>query len=615
MRTINEDNSVSNSEQQLEAGTQITSSSRKKTQLETDAPSDISSKTSRRDYAKCNCVVLSLITLIIVAVGFGVGWVVAERGNNRTSSSKDSTKNQDENEDDDNRNNKTKEADSGWVDSEDYFLFGGVEVASSTEAKNRIECKEFCSEYDAMQYLYALESCTCYANVSCLMPWGSQVDSGNYRFLGDLHIESKLDVCSQEYCQVYGNSSGLCFTGNSRDYQQFSLYGGDMKEVASTKANDLEECLAYCSPYDAASFLRREDCACYEKVECWLDWGDGVETTFLFGMVYSKGPMEICPQQYCDLIDDGRCFTANVQDYKEYTLHGADLVETNATRTSSEEACLDFCSDFDAASFRRPNTCTCYDKPDCWLSWGDDDQVDTSLFYGKVWSKQSLEVCGSNYCDVVGDGLCFTKNSQDYRQYDLHGNNMMEMASNKTSNRDDCLDFCVPYDAASFLNFEDCTCFNSVDCFIPWGEQVESQYFFGSVFSKRALEICAQDYCEMNVDGLCFTANYQRYREYSLFGNEIKEAASSSTMNNEADCLDFCAQYDAAQFLRFQDPGCTCFDQAECWLPWTANRTDTSGGSFLGFVYTKRGLDYCAFDFCSRFPASDLCAVKDNDQS
>jgi hypothetical protein len=598
MRTINESESSTNNnkEHEMEAG---------ETPPE-KAPSDISSKTTFSQYVKCSWLVVAFVTLLIVAIGFGVGWGFAQSNNNDIPTQNDSIKTPDD--------GNTTDPEPEWIDSEDYFLFGGVETASTTEANDRNECLEFCAEYDALQYLFVLNACTCYSSVTCLMPWGSQVDSDNYHFLGDLYTKSKLEVCPEEYCQVYGNSSGLCFTANARDYQDYSLFGGEMKEISSTKVNDMEACLDDCSPYDAASFLNWQDCKCYDQVECWLDWGNPVDTQYLFGMVYSKKSLEGCSQQYCDLIEDGRCFTANSKDYKKYTLYGVDMVERNSTKTSSQDECLDFCAAYDAASFHRPNSCTCYDKPDCWLSWGDGDQVDTELFFGNVWSKEPLDICESKYCDVYNDGLCFTANSQNYRQYSLYADAMVEMASNKTSGKEACLALCAPYDAATFLNFEDCTCFNTVQCFMPWGDRVDTQNFFGTVFSKRPLDICTQDYCETNADGLCFTANYQAYREYSLFGNNLTETASSNGTSNKEECLDFCAPSNAAQYLNFQDPSCTCYDQPECWLPWSENQTDTSGGSFSGFVYSRTELSFCTFDYCNQFPDTDQC-VENNDQS
>jgi hypothetical protein len=70
----------------------------------------------------------------------------------------------------------------------------------------------------------------------------------------------------------------------------------------------------------------------------------------------------------------------------------------------------------------------------------------------------------------------------------------------------------------------------------------------------------------------------------------MTETASSSDTSNKDECLDFRAPYNAAQYLNFQDPSCNCYDQPECWLPWSENQTETSGGSFSGFVYRRARL-------------------------
>jgi len=587
-----------------------------------DNTSVISSGTARKKYAKFTFAAVAVVVFFIVGAGIGIGFGIgfARRPHETTpdaSSNGNLTNSTGSDDDEKNKGQTNNSTRITWLDSKDYFLFGGVEMAATKEAIDRDACFEFCVPYDAVQFLYVQDLCSCYNEVSCLMEWGPKVDSTKYQFFGDLYTKQDLDVCPQDYCQELNDQSGLCFTANSQDYQDYSLHGSNIFEKESQTVETLDECLDLCAPYEAASFLNWNDCKCYDRVDCWLEWGDSVDTQFLFGLVYSKKPLDVClDSTYCQINDDGRCFTANVQDSKQYTVFGTSLVEHNSTLVvSSEEECLEQCAPYDAASFRRPNICACYENPSCWLEWGDN--VDTQLFFGGVYSKTHLNFCELDYCQAnPQDSLCFTNNEEDYRVYSLYGDSMVEMVSNQTENLQACLDLCAPYDAASFLNFSNCTCYNSTECLLPWGDQVDSDNFFGTVYSKQALEECSQDYCqaiENATDGICFTGNSMAYSRYSLFGNSLEDVTSTNDLNSEEECLDFCKEYDAAQFLNFQDPKCACYNGADCWLAWPENQTETkNSGLYTGNVYSKKELHFCSFDYCSQFSDGELCVVGNN---
>lgn len=402
------------------------------------------------------------------------------------------------------------------LDAKDYSLFGGEEMANTPNAADAGACLDFCKEYDAMQYLDVLKSCTCYNSVTCLMRWGPKVDITNDRLAGDLYVKDEVEECSEDYCQALDDNDGLCFTANSQDYQEYSLYGESiMVERDSQTVETLEECLDLCAPYDAASFLDWKDCTCYDQAECWLEWGDSIDTQLLLGTIFSKKPLDVCAETYCEVIDDSSCFLANTQDCRDYALYGDSIVERATGKTTL--------------------------------------------------------------------------------QY--------------------CLDLCAPYDAAAWGNNGDCGCYDYAQCWLRWGDEVNSENFIGTIYSKTPLPDCERDYCDtVAPDGLCFTANTQPYSSNSLFGNNLEEVASSNDVNNKDECLDFCRKHDAAQFLNFQDPKCKCFSGAECWLAWPPDQTETDGVSYTGDVYSKKELQLCSFDYCSQFTDEQLCAVGNNRQ-
>lgn len=571
-----------------------------------DIDSDLSSDNWRRRYANCSVAAIAIIVFLIIGAGLGIGFGVAAANKKDQPAAS-------------NGNGSDKE-DKGVVggvtllDAKEFFLFGGEEMAATTEVVDVAACLEFCKEYDAMQYLYVQDSCACYNSVSCLMPWGPKVDTTNYQFVGDLYTKDELEECSEDYCQALDNKDGLCFTANSQNYQEYSLHGENMVERDNQEVETLEECLDLCSPYDAASFLNWKDCTCYDQAECWLEWGGSVETQLLLGTVYSKKPLDVCAGNYCQVNKDASCFSANRKDVKEYTVHGATLIEYNSTSASSEEECLELCAAYDAASFQRPNVCTCFENPTCWVEWGEN--VDTELFFGNIFSKTPLDICLQDYCELnTEDSLCFTGNEQDCREYALYGDSMVAMASEKTGDLQKCLDLCAPYDAAAFGNLEDCGCYNFAQCWLRWGDEVNSENFFGTIYSKRSLQDCEKDFCDtVGADGRCFTGNTQAYSSYSLFGSSLEEVASSNDVNNKDECHEFCKQHDAAQFLNFQDPKCKCYTGAECWLAWPPGQTETMGVEYTGDVYSKKELQFCSFDYCSQFPSGRLCAVGNNRQ-
>ncbi|CAJ1959823.1 unnamed protein product [Cylindrotheca closterium] len=568
---------------------------------ESDDSSDLSSQSTG---VKCSTIGLVAFAWLIVGVGLGVGFGIAaaNKDDEPAASTADSTGGDKQDHD--------AVGAIKLLDSKDYFLFGGEELAATMEAIDVSACLEFCKEYDAMQYLQVQDMCACYNSVSCLMPWGPKVDTTNYQFVGDLYTKNELEECSEDYCQALQDKDGLCFTANYQDYTEYSLHGVNIVERESQRVETLEECLDLCSPYDTASFLNWKDCTCYDQAECWLEWGDSFDTPLLLGMVYSKKPLDVCLETYCEIYQDARCFKGNVQDSKEYSVVGTALTELNSTLVSSEEECLELCAPYDAASFRRPDVCTCYENPTCWLEWGEN--VDTSLFFGNVYSKTPLDFCEFDYCDVNNpDSLCFTGNEEDYRFYSLYGESMVEMASGQTpGSLQACLDLCAPYDAAAFENFADCSCYNSVQCLLRWGNEIDSDDFFGTVYTKRGLQECELDYCDaVGNDGLCFTGSTKSYSTYSLFGNNMEEMAASNDVKNKEECLDFCKEYDSAQYLNFQDPKCKCYNGAECWLAWPPDVT-TSGVEYTGDVYSKEELQFCSFSYCS----GNLCASGNNRQ-
>jgi len=534
-----------------------------------------------------------IIFLFCIGIGIGVGVGFTFASNKDTSNSKD--------------------GENPWIDAKDYFLFGGMEMAATMEATDRDACLEFCSEYDALQFLWVQNLCACYSSVSCLMPWGPQVDTSSVDFLGDLFAKKKLDNCTEDYCQTF--ESGLCFTATSQDHQDYTLYGANMMEQLNQTVETLDECLDLCAPYDAAQFLNWKDCTCYDQVDCWLEWGDSVDTEDFFGMVYSKKPLDICLESYCDINQDPLCFSANVQDSEKYAVFGKNLTKTDSTLVSNEEECLELCAPFDAASFHR-HVCTCYENPECWTKWGRN--VDTTPLLGTVYSKTTLDFCERDYCELnTEDAICFTNNEVDYKIYSLSslsGDSAMEMASAQMESLQECLDFCAPYDGASFLNEGECTCYNSVDCLLPWGQRIASDNFVGTVYSKEGLVECPRYYCQgienkavIATDGLCFTGNCRAYSKFNLFANSLRELASTNDVNTEMECLDFCKEYPAAQYLPLEATKCKCFTQAECWLPWPGNQTATLSDE--GNVFSKEEIGICEFDYCSQNPNSEVCTA------
>mmetsp|Transcript_29533 Transcript_29533/g.70998 ORF Transcript_29533/g.70998 Transcript_29533/m.70998 type:complete len:782 (+) Transcript_29533:239-2584(+) len=590
---------------------------------ETDDHSDLSSQSSSD--GKCTVAGLAIVLCFIIGAGLGIGFGVAaatKEDKPATTPPANST----------GGGGITDQGAAGGIkllDAKNYSFFGGEETAATKEASDVSACLEFCKEYDAMQYLYVEDLCTCYNSVSCLMSWGPKVDTTSYQFVGDLYTkDDELEVCSDDYCQALDDKDGLCFTANSQDYQDYSLHGANMVEREAQTVETLDECLDLCAPYDAASFLNWKECTCYDQADCWLEWGDSVGTQLVLGKVYSKKPLDVCAETYCEVNQDIRCFKGNVQDSKEYTVFGTvviqdnstsvgtvGVVEGNTTSVSSEEECLELCAPYDAASFLRPNICTCYENPTCWLEWGEN--VDTSLFFGNVYSTMPLDICESDYCEVnTQDSLCFTGNEEDCRFYALYGKSMVPMASGQTpGSLQDCLDLCAPYDGAAFENFADCSCYNNVQCKLRWGDEIDSENFFGTIYTKRGLEECELDYCDIfENDGLCFTGNTQSYSGYSLFGSSLEETAASNDVNSKDECLDFCKKYDSVQYLNFQDPKCKCYNGAECWLAWPPDQTDTNSVEYTGDVYSKKELQFCSFDYCSQFAEGQLCAVGNNRQ-
>jgi len=208
-----------------------------------------------------------------------------------------------------------------------------------------------------------------------------------------------------------------------------------------------------------------------------------------------------------------------------------------------------------------------------------------------------VDICDTDYCEVnTEDPNCFRCNSQDCREYALYGESMFEAASERTGDLQKCLELCAPYDGAAFGILDgNCGCYSISQCWLRWGDEVNSTNFIGNVYSKRPLQECPQDLCDTvgGLDGRCFTGNTQAYSSYSLSGVNMEEVASSNDVNNKEECLDFCKSHDAAQFLDFQDPKCKCFTGAECWLAWP-DETDTSGAEFTGDVYSKKELQVCS---------------------
>jgi hypothetical protein len=570
-------------------------------ELEAGFTSDLSSKNSTSTWSKyINCTWITAIfaALFIIVVGGGVGWGAAQvtehnrssrEGNNATMAKKNSTN-----------------ISNNWVDSNDFTAFGeDLQVIASRASSNRDDCYDFCSNQTSstmVHYQSYENNCECLQGQgNCWLSWGDAVDSDKYTFSGYWQslVTTDLEICNQTFCEMF-EESGLCLTNHKENYQDYSLWGKSITAVAYSQQETTEACLNFCGAHDGASFLNWIDCSCYTNIDCWLPWNSNQVDTFLFyGTIYSKNPLDECNLTFCEAYESSLCLTENVYNYQEYSLYGESLTTAVVSnQTQGKEACLELCAPYDAAIFLNFQDCSCYSNPECLLEWSSS--VDTKNLYGSIYSKSPLKLCqNTSYCQKFGvtSNLCFTGNARAYNQYSLQGIVAVNQTSKNVKSPDECLGYCLKYTAASFLNFQECTCYSSVECWQEWGDLVDTKSLFGTVYSKSPLDTCQKDFCLTNKNqNRCFTANSMDYKVYSLFGANMTETTNSGTDErlSEDECLEFCSEFDALRFWKYRQPSCTCFYGPECWLSWGNDTNNSDAYLFTGRVYSNKKLDVCS---------------------
>ena len=147
-----------------------------------------------------------------------------------------------------------------------------------------------------------------------------------------------------------------------------------------------------------------------------------------------------------------------------------------------------------------------------------------------------------------------------------------------------------------------------MECLLPWGDEVTSPNPYAKIFTKTKLPTCEADACEVDPKhSYCFFSDWKKdHREYAMFGDDLKEMASSN-QNNDRDCLLFCEPYFAAKYNRYarEENSCICFDNVDCLLERGDRIATTS--DFNGVFYTKAEVSLCDVEFCDKYPSDWHC--------
>ena len=371
-------------------------------------------------------------------------------------------------------------------------------------------CLDFCAAYSMAYYSPSTsqgeKTCECFDDIECMVPWGSAVNANQWINQGTIRTKHSVDTCGFDFCQAYPDH-WVCLTGNTYDLQDVAVPLSESIRSSDEVSSD-GECIEFCAEHDVARYAINvigDACVCYDNVDCLAPWGDQVDVEWVAqGTLYSKKTLQQCSDDMCKFFpNDELCLTGNTYNHKSLTVSG--VVSKSTNDVSSEDECLEFCSEYSALRYatnlEKGDACVCYDTADCLTTFGDlvdPDWVAT----GKIYSKQPLETCSLEYCDANPNNfLCLTGN-----HYDLEDGWIDQEPSQSTdsvSSLYDCLKFCASFEVAEYMTVarDDrarCRCHNSVECRMP----IDSVFLFapGSVHVKQTYPLCDYAYCDAYPD-------------------------------------------------------------------------------------------------------------------
>ena len=513
-------------------------------------------------------------------------------------------------------------------DLQDYMFWGPDEIAveaASVDAYSTSDCLDFCAGYYAAFHStdVSADFCRCYeeSEISCMMPWGDEVDPSAHVADGKLFTKEGMYECAGEYCDEHPDHF-FCYSGSKMSREDYNLYGGE--EVASGEDMSERECLQYCSESvaDAVYYNSYYDtCYCYNGVSCLAPTGsDAVDVDFYgikYGSIYVKDlSTSICNSDWCDLdVNNPYCLTGSKVSRAEYNPYGANMVETLSGTDMTEWECLTMCSESQAAYYNTwYDSCLCYDTVDCIAPTGDavsDDFYDIKFGYLYYKDPSSMATCGADWCDLDDNNpFCLSGSKVMRSEYNLYGTNMVETLTATDMWEWECLTMCSASQAAYLSCDYTCSCYHAVECLAPTGDAVDTNmcdFKYGHIYVKDPdMAICSVDWCDLDDNNpYCFTGSKFVRSEYNLYGANMVETLSDTDMW-EWDCLTLCSASEAA--LLTYDYDCFCYDSVECLAP-TGDAVDPDLYEMkYGNIYVKDpDMATCSADWCDLDDNNPFC--------
>ena len=189
----------------------------------------------------------------------------------------------------------------------DVTVYGdNLKEVKSQGVSSEIECLQFCQGSPVVRhrsFSSAGDSCVCYDAVDCLQPWGDQVNTNSIAF-GYIFMTTDIGRCTSDWCDT-NPDNWLCFTARKANHKDATVYGDNLVQIKSTDASSEKDCLQFCEgsfavryiPYDSSV---GDSCACYNAVDCLIQWGDQVEpNSVAFGYIFTREQVSFCSFDYC----------------------------------------------------------------------------------------------------------------------------------------------------------------------------------------------------------------------------------------------------------------------------------------------------------------------------
>eukprot|EP00538_Stauroneis_constricta_P012667 CAMPEP_0119553160 /NCGR_PEP_ID=MMETSP1352-20130426/5975_1 /TAXON_ID=265584 /ORGANISM="Stauroneis constricta, Strain CCMP1120" /LENGTH=1125 /DNA_ID=CAMNT_0007599515 /DNA_START=61 /DNA_END=3438 /DNA_ORIENTATION=+ len=519
-------------------------------------------------------------------------------------------------------------------------------VGSLSLASSVTECVDHCATEDSLAVRYEsnqqtvddqgneIPNCICYSTISCVMPWGDNVDTGH--MISSMQYTKYLEpLCANTFCDEHPNDY-LCYTNQLSNQQQHMIYGESLALVASTSvrvsADDDIRCIKFCASRDADVVKHQRfsddpaNCHCYNAMDCFLGWGDSVNPSrVVAASIHTKRRnfYPTCDRNYCELFpNDPLCFTGNTASITQNgTLYGPNMRITNSVKENNQLECLSLCKDYPAVQhFQDPKTldwmCQCVDSVECVAPW-ENDFITARKPVGVFFMKQEWSTCPMMHCQYDPNSpYCFEQSRT--RDAIFHGDNLAITDASRQEYDLDCISHCSNISSSILFHGnrasgDNCYCYENVDCMLGWSSNVDPNAVeYGLLFTKEKPGACnGTDFCTLHPDDYrCFTGNRNPYQGKQLDGANLQQMKSLD-VSNERECMMECEGYQAARYfqasplLPAETLNCACYDNAECLLPWGQK---VSGNLIpQGWIFTNEHVADCSETYCDRHPDDHLC--------